>query len=512
MSWERDVSRLTAESDTLPTVAPAELYTATAESEEFDTGPDEADLEAGDYEPVAGEDYDLGPDAVRIGTPSNPWPITYATMVGGGVLAAEESHLLGGALVVGHGEGVLRTAILSTDTAIDFGQEMAPGDFVFFKRAGVSEYLAIGALVVDFVYNVTRDLAGTGAQDWPLGTPFLVLGQSGDGRLEIDGVNKCYSIKLQGPTYDAYTEPVRVGNLNGWGPYSTTYGIALGDPVAGNYLAYEPVGGFRLVAGAGDMTIDADGISLVMGNVNREGALVTQEINWLTSADITTGDTRGASIRGYMNPREAGGQNSLELLARCCEPVAGILQRGVVDIWADVNVDGTDWALLRVGENDTITGSPQVMMYVAQSQVDKAHIYVQPDLVELMAAVIRLKGSVTFDADNSHDIGAAGASRPRDLYLGRNLRVGGTIAGHVAGDYREEAGTVTSSNSADTSVTFGTAFSSAPRVFCQVTGAVNVCCTPIVRTPTTTGFDFGVFNADGSRRSISVRWLAVGPK
>jgi hypothetical protein len=38
-----------------------------------------------------------------------------------------------------------------------------------------------------------------------------------------------------------------------------------------------------------------------------------------------------------------------------------------------------------------------------------------------------------FNSDNTNDIGASGANRPRDLWLGRNLSVGGTAAvtGHV---------------------------------------------------------------------------------
>lgn len=40
-------------------------------------------------------------------------------------------------------------------------------------------------------------------------------------------------------------------------------------------------------------------------------------------------------------------------------------------------------------------------------------------------ALPTLGGNVTFAADNAYDIGASGASRPRDLFLSRNLYVGG---------------------------------------------------------------------------------------
>jgi hypothetical protein len=47
-----------------------------------------------------------------------------------------------------------------------------------------------------------------------------------------------------------------------------------------------------------------------------------------------------------------------------------------------------------------------------------------------------LAGNLLFSTDNTRDIGASGATRPRDLYLGRNLAVGGTVTvpnGSIAG-------------------------------------------------------------------------------
>jgi hypothetical protein len=44
-----------------------------------------------------------------------------------------------------------------------------------------------------------------------------------------------------------------------------------------------------------------------------------------------------------------------------------------------------------------------------------------------------LTGNLLFSTDNTRDIGASGATRPRDFFLGRNLNVGGTgqFSGHV---------------------------------------------------------------------------------
>lgn len=41
---------------------------------------------------------------------------------------------------------------------------------------------------------------------------------------------------------------------------------------------------------------------------------------------------------------------------------------------------------------------------------------------------LTLNGPLLFTADNAQDIGASGATRPRDLFLGRNASIGGTLA------------------------------------------------------------------------------------
>jgi hypothetical protein len=39
-----------------------------------------------------------------------------------------------------------------------------------------------------------------------------------------------------------------------------------------------------------------------------------------------------------------------------------------------------------------------------------------------------MTGALVFSADNTHDIGASGTTRPRDLFLGRNATIGGTLS------------------------------------------------------------------------------------
>jgi len=49
-----------------------------------------------------------------------------------------------------------------------------------------AEYIAVGSLLHYTTYHVTRDVDGSGANDWAAGTPFLVLGEEGDGRIELN--------------------------------------------------------------------------------------------------------------------------------------------------------------------------------------------------------------------------------------------------------------------------------------------------------------------------------------
>ncbi len=126
---------------------------------------------------------------------------------------------------------------------------MTAGDFVLFRTAGKVEYMTVGTLVSDTTYNVTRDLDGTGANDWPAGSVYAVLGQSGDGRILFDAINTPrMSVISQGATYNLQTEQIRVGDLNGnWGYTSQAWGAAIGEYASGKpNILIDPVNGLRI--------------------------------------------------------------------------------------------------------------------------------------------------------------------------------------------------------------------------------------------------------------------------
>ena len=67
---------------------------------------------------------------------------------------------------------------------------MTVGDMILFEGDDANNELAIermivGSLVSGTTYNVTRNDDGSGANAWSAGTPFAVMGQSGDYVLEV---------------------------------------------------------------------------------------------------------------------------------------------------------------------------------------------------------------------------------------------------------------------------------------------------------------------------------------
>lgn len=186
------------------------------------------------------------------------------------VLFAENTiQVTGGWWMIPHASGTFSTAVASGDTTIDFGQAMTVGDFLILRSSLQVEYIEIGTLVSGTTYNVTRNLDGSGANAWVQGQVYVVLGQTGDGRIEFDAQTGGPRIHVyeQGATYNAQTERVRIGDLNGWGPYSAqTYGVAIGSYADSQCIYYDPVEGLviygKLTCGAGQVWMSADGINL----------------------------------------------------------------------------------------------------------------------------------------------------------------------------------------------------------------------------------------------------------
>jgi len=206
-------------------------------------------------------------DGYDLGAADKLWRRIFASEFDTYVLKANAVSVIGGRMMVAKGEGAWGAGVVSSVTQIDFATAMTANDIVLFRTLGQVEYMQVGSLVSGTTYNVTRNLDGSGANDWPAGAVWINLGYNGTGRIELDAESTPrISIRRQGAAYNTLlSEPVRIGDLNGWDDVGTErYGIGLGDFTGGNFLRYDPGGGFLLKAGAGGVRIDEDGINLAV--------------------------------------------------------------------------------------------------------------------------------------------------------------------------------------------------------------------------------------------------------
>jgi hypothetical protein len=215
-------------------------------------------------------------DTYNLGSSTKLWRKGWLSELDAVVFAENTISLLGGWLYITKDQGVLGADVLAADTTINFGKAMTENFFVVMRASGKVEYFMVGTLVSGTTYNVTRNLDGSGANDWPMGTPFAVLGRGGDGRIELNAYDTPrLSMIVMNEIFEDYrdynqqSEIIRLGDLNGMPGVSTeTWGIYIGD--ASNYLKY-------------------DGTALtIAGN----GAGLTS----ITGGNITTGSITGAQI------------------------------------------------------------------------------------------------------------------------------------------------------------------------------------------------------------------------
>lgn len=185
------------------------------------------------------------------------------------IFRKENVLVMDGIFVLTKQSGKFDRNVLASDTTIDFGQVMTPGDFLLLRSEGQMEFMQVGSLVTGTIYNVTRNLDGSGANDWPAGSVFAVLGNQGDGRIEfVAGDDWRFSQIVQGSTYNSGMETVRIGKLDGWQASTLSGpGMVIGDWSTGNYLYYSQATGkwvFKLAGG--DVIINTEtGIELKPG-------------------------------------------------------------------------------------------------------------------------------------------------------------------------------------------------------------------------------------------------------
>lgn len=249
-------------------------------------------------------------DTYDLGSSNLLWRKGWLSELDTILFAKNTVTLLGGWFMISKGEGTLNQEVSAATTTIDFGQVMAPNDFVFLRSSLQVEYIKVGAWVHGYIYNVTRDIDGSGANTWAEGTPYAILGNTGNGRIELNAYDTPrISILEQGATYNAQTERIRIGDLAAWqGAGFTGYGIAIGNYSGGESLVYSPTGGLEVRG-----TIKAD--DGYLQNLTVQGLLSLNTSGELRAGTTTNGLRFGYLTDGYYLRGIGGGKTQVEIKA-----------------------------------------------------------------------------------------------------------------------------------------------------------------------------------------------------
>lgn len=165
------------------------------------------------------------------------------------------------------------------------------GDRVYLESSGKVEFMAVtsgaSGSAGSYVYSVTRNLDGSGANAWFAGDAVLNTGTTGNGFIDLYSVSGVIPGSTVGPTivgnvrtgtaYNNIESRWAIGNLNGLYGYSgSVYGAAFGVPTA-TWLGIDATNGIRMMSNA------------------------TQLAQWDTSGNILVGQASASKSNIYIS-------------------------------------------------------------------------------------------------------------------------------------------------------------------------------------------------------------------
>jgi hypothetical protein len=242
---------------------------------------------------------------------------------------------IGGRILVGPTTTLTRDLAAAATTIYVKHNEMAFGDRVYMEASGKVEFMAITSGPTlqaegDYAYTVTRDLDGTGANDWYAGDALFNTGTAGQGFIDIYSVHGIKHASQYGPaivgnvrmsnTYNDWEEHWAIGQLNGvYGYSSDVYGVALGrySPTAKSaYLTMDATSGLQIWSRDNGASVlrakwDIDGNILIGRNaVGQSNVYITSGGVYLrnnTDNLIVLAADGSASFEGFINLGTGGG-------------------------------------------------------------------------------------------------------------------------------------------------------------------------------------------------------------
>ena len=213
---------------------------------------------------------------ISLGNPSKKFLSVYAAEMQVETLVARETlATIGGRILVGPTTMLAEYLVDSASALYSRHNDLENGDIVYLEAHGNVEFMSIDSAPSGsgpYLYNVTRDLDGSGANSWWQGDAVFNTGQTGEGFIDIYSINGVSSSAIYGPSivgnvrlsgsYNDWTEHWAVGNLNGiYGYTSDVYGVGLGRYPSSNYITIDSTSGIRFFDQLDDpvMTIGASG-------------------------------------------------------------------------------------------------------------------------------------------------------------------------------------------------------------------------------------------------------------
>jgi hypothetical protein len=253
----------------------------------------------------------------NLGSVPNSWLTLFAAELHVGTLVAENVLATIGGRVVVAPTTQLNSDLRSDETIISVKHnEIALNDILYLEAGGNIEYMqAVSTAQASgdhWHYAVTRNLDGSGANEWAAGDAVLNMGTTGDGYLDIFSNHAIASATQYGPAivgrvktgtaWNASTARFAVGNLDGKFGYSgSVFGFAAGSPTTGSWVKIDDTNGLRMgnnttthvqitTAGAATFTGDGNGVTNING-----GNIAT---NSITASQIAAGTITATEITG----------------------------------------------------------------------------------------------------------------------------------------------------------------------------------------------------------------------
>ncbi len=156
------------------------------------------------------------------------------------LLTSSNQMAVAGNIIVSKDAGKLGADVSSGATTVNFGKALTVGNWIKIQgpdSAGTNnlEWMLVGSLVSGTTYNVTRNVDGSGANGWLKDTPFVVIGASGDSRIElVAGASGSLQLITQGAAWNTQTVQASMSTVDG-----------------------------AITAGAGTVLLDSNGIKII---------------------------------------------------------------------------------------------------------------------------------------------------------------------------------------------------------------------------------------------------------